>query len=407
MKTFVQYGAGNIGRGFIAQLFSDAGYFIHFIDVDQLIVNALNVQKHYPINIVSNTGSKEVWVENVDCINGLETDDAADAIANCDIMATAVGVNILPRIIPNIVAGFRKRIEGGNEKPLNIIICENLIDADKLLYKLITDLLNEDEITVFSNKVGLVEASVGRMVPVMTEEQKKDNILRVCVESFNELPVDKAAFKGDIPSVPNLLPFTPFEFYIKRKLFIHNMGHALTAYLGYLSGYEYIWQAIKDPVIRYIAEMAMNESAEALSKKFNISLQCITEHIGDLINRFGNIELGDTIQRVGKDTKRKLSANDRFSGAIKLCEYEGIVPVYIQIGVAAGLLFRGVNDTGTEEVTKILEKEGIVAVISEICELKGNNELIKEYYMQLKTNNDLNKLLEKVKAFTQTTETKN
>ena len=37
------------------------------------------------------------------------------------------------------------------------------------------------------------------------------------------------------------------------------------------------------------------------------------------INRYDNKLLGDTIERVGRDTKRKLSENDRFVGAIRLC----------------------------------------------------------------------------------------
>ena len=32
-----------------------------------------------------------------------------------------------------------------------------------------------------------------------------------------------------------MVPFEPFDFYIKRKLYVHNMGHATCAYLG---GYE-------------------------------------------------------------------------------------------------------------------------------------------------------------------------
>ena len=393
MKTFVQYGAGNIGRGFIGQLFSEAGYFVRFIDVNSEVIEALKTQKRYPVSIVSNSGTTETWVENVDCINGFETEPVASAIADCDLMATAVGVNILPRIVSNLVAGFRKRMESKNENPLNIIICENLIGADKLLKKLISEQLNDDEILVFNNKVGLVEASVGRMVPVMTAEQKKDNILRVCVESFCELPVDKEAFKGEIPKIPNLLPFSPFEFYIMRKLFIHNMGHAMTAYLGSILGYEFIWQAIENPAIRIITERAMSESARALSKKFNVPLQSIEENIDDLMNRFGNIALGDTIQRVGKDTKRKLSANDRFVGAIKLCEEQGTISDYIQIGIAAGFLFNGVDDTGSEEIIKKIDEDGIEAVLSEICELKGDCDNLKEYYSQLKVNTNLNDLI--------------
>ncbi len=370
MKTFVQYGAGNIGRGFIGEIFSNANYNILFIDVNMEVVNALNNQQSYPISIVSNKGTKEIIVNNVSGINGIDTENVAIAIANCSLMATAVGVNVLPKIVPNLIAGFRKRIEIGNQKPLNIIICENLIDADKLLYKLITEQLNEKEKEIFNKQVGLVEASIGRMVPIMTEEMKKENILRVCVESYCELPIDKDAFKGEIPRVPHLFPFSPFQFYIKRKLYIHNMGHALTAYLGNLIGCEYIWQAIENPTIKIIVQRAMTESAIALSKKYNIPLQSILEHIEDLLLRFSNIALGDTTQRVGKDIKRKLSANDRFVGAIKMCERQNIAPIYISIGIAAGLFFENIIENGIDQT------------LHNLCDIK-EDKYIKPYYEQL------------------------
>ena len=74
------------------------------------------------------------------------------------------------------------------------------------------------------------------MVPVMTEEKRQGNPLRVYVEPYNILPVDKDAFKGEIPDVPNLYPFAPFNLFIQRKLFMHNMSHALCSYLGNLRG---------------------------------------------------------------------------------------------------------------------------------------------------------------------------
>ena len=395
-KSFVQYGAGNIGRGFIGQIFSQAGYLVKFIDVNMDLVNALNNENRYPVNIVSKNGSDEIWVENVCGINGMDIDAVAKAVAECDLMATAVGVNILPRIVPALVAGFRKRIETGNQNPLNIIICENLIDADKLLRKLITEQLTYAEKVVFDEKVGLVEASIGRMVPVMTEEQRQGNILRVCVESYCELPVDKAAFKGEIPNVEHLYPFSPFEFYIKRKLYVHNMGHALTAYLGALINCEYIYEAIKNPYIKIIVSRAMNESASALSKRFSIPLYDVEEHISDLLIRFGNHALGDTVERVGRDTQRKLSSNDRFAGAIKQCEEMGISPVYISIGIAAGLLFKCPNDPGTESVNNDMREKGADFVLENICDIPDSLSAygyIKTYMEQINDTSNLSELL--------------
>lgn len=62
---------------------------------------------------------------------------------------------------------------------------------------MLKDLLTDEEKKHFDEKVGLVEASIGRMVPVQTEEMKDGDPMRVCVERYGFLPVDKAAFKGE------------------------------------------------------------------------------------------------------------------------------------------------------------------------------------------------------------------
>ena len=222
MKKAVMYGGGNIGRGFIGALLSQSGYRVTFIDVAAPVVEHLQKNECYPIRYVFSGGHEDVLVENVTAVNGNDAEAASDAIANCDIMATAVGARILKFIVPNIVAGLRKRwAEGGKE--LNIIICENLMDANKVLEGMIKEQLTADECKLFDETVGLVEASIGRMVPVQTDEMKDGEPMRVCVESYGFLPVDKEAFKGEIPEIKNMVPFAPFDFYIKRKLYIHNI----------------------------------------------------------------------------------------------------------------------------------------------------------------------------------------
>lgn len=336
MKKAVMYGGGNIGRGFIGMLLSQSGYEVTFVDVVEAVVNTLNEKHCYPVRILSNEGHQDVSVTNVCAVNGNDTAAVAQAIAETDILATAVGVNVLKFIIPNLVAGIRLRMakQGG---PLNIIICENLMDANKILEGMLKVQLNDEEQAWFDENVGLVEASIGRMVPVQTEEMKDGEPLRVCVESYGFLPVDKDAFKGGIPEIRNMVPFSPFDFYLKRKLYIHNMGHATCAYLGDLFGLQYIYEAIDRDDIYIIVQGAMQESARALSQKYGVALHEILAHITDLLHRFTNRALKDTCQRVGGDPKRKLSADDRLIGSGKLALEMGITPAYIAIGAAVGL----------------------------------------------------------------------
>ena len=360
----VMYGAGNIGRGFIGQLLSQSGYHVDFIDVAPAVIEQLNTQNQYPVRILYKDTYEETMVTNVACIDGKDPEAIATAIAEADVMATAIGVNVLKFIIGNIAAGLKKRWENPDKAPLNIIICENLIGADSYLKGEIAKLMNDEEKKLLDEKVGFVEASIGRMVPVQTDEMKGDNPLRVCVESFGILPVDKAAFKGEIPAIKNMVPFTPFEFYIERKLFIHNMGHAFTAYLGAIMGVDYIWQAIENPYVELLVQRAMQQSGMALATKHNVPYIEINDHVLDLLNRFGNRQLGDTVKRVGNDLNRKLNPNDRIVGALNMCVEQGVTPNYICLAAAAAMNFSH-DEVSNKPATEIL---------AEICKIDADSE---------------------------------
>ena len=380
MKKAVMYGGGNIGRGFIGALLSKAGYAVTFIDVAEPVVNELKERHCYPVRYVSGDRKTDVLVENVTAVNGNDAEEAAKAIAECDIMATAVGARILKFIVPNIVKGLRLRWENGGG-PLNIIICENLMDANKVLEGMLKEQLTEEECRKFDESVGLVEASIGRMVPVQTDEMKDGEPLRVCVEEYGFLPVDKAAFKGDIPQIENMVPFEPFDFYIKRKLYIHNMGHATCAYLGDLKGLTYIYEAIAVPEIRIIVQNAMLESALALSRKYQVDLGDIQLHITDLLGRFTNAALKDTCQRVGGDPARKLAAADRLVGSSLTALDQGFVPVYISVGTAAAL-YRFIKESDRPQQSEERAVE-VLKTVSGMDETSALAKLILSYYRMI------------------------
>lgn len=338
MKAVI-FGAGNIGRGFIGPLFSESGFEVTFIDVSKTVVERLNADGKYPLRIVSNEGCREIMVENVCAVDGNDAESAARAIAECDICATCVGAGAIKYILTNFINGLRLRLKTTG-KPLDLLICENLMDADKYVRSLLEPELTEDEL----RSVGLIETSVGRMVPAPDPEANKDNPLRVAVEEYGVLPVDRDAFKGELPPVKNMVAHSPFRFYIERKLYLHNMGHAVCAYLGSYTGHEKICTAIADPAIRVLVTGAMTESALALSEKYGVSAAPIMEHAADLIRRFGNRALGDTCARVGADIPRKLAPSDRLTGGAMNVISTGAVPVFVCVGAAAAL-FKYMKDS--------------------------------------------------------------
>lgn len=343
------YGAGNIGRGFVGAVMSKAGYAVSFVDVDRELVDSLNAAGQYTLRVIEGEGFKDETIRGVRAIDGTQGGEVSGAVAQCGLMATAVGARVLPRIAPLIAKGLKQRFAQG-EKPLNIIICENLMDAHLVLEGLIKQELSGEEIAAFDRSVGLVEASIGRMVPIQTPKMRAGDPLRVCVEPYAFLPVDKAAFKGEIPAIPELVPYSPFEFYIRRKLFLHNMGHACCAYLGMAQGHEFIAQAIQEPAIALLTRAAMLESVAALSRAYDVGAKELMAHMDDLLYRFTNAALGDSCARVGADVPRKLAHEDRLVGAMLLAQEQGIRPVYIALAAAAALRrYLAEQELGQEE----------------------------------------------------------
>ncbi len=175
---------------------------------------------------------------------------------------------------------------------------------------------------------------------------------------------------------------------------MHNMSHALCAYLGNLRGYTYIYEAVADYDIRYVAYKALSEMAVAISAENDIQIKPLFEHAENLLYRFGNTALGDTVARVGKDTIRKLGDNDRLVGALKLSIQHGIPCHSICIGVAASLLFAPEGDVQSQEVRDYALANGALAALKRYAQLEGTEaELIVKLYDMLKSGRQLNTLI--------------
>ncbi len=374
MKNAVVYGSGKIGRGFIGKIFAESGYRVCFLDRIQALVDGLNAAGSYRVRIVTNDDAVESVVPVHRALIST-TDEALEALASCDLMATAVGVNELKNIAPILAKAVARRMaqSGG---PLDVILCENQLGADTLMRVWINEWLNDGQRAWADQNLGLVEASISRMVPPLTPEQLAEDPLLVRVDPSSELPVDSAAFRGHIPALNGIIPYTPFEFYMMRKLFLNNGSHALCAYLGYERGMEYIWQAIEDPEIRAATRASMQANADALVAKYGEGVrQNVQDYIEDLLARFPNRALNDTVARVGADPVRKLRRNDRIVGAALFAIEQGVDPAPIVRGIIAALRFDAHGDPTAPVIQKALKEQGIEYVMAQFMGLKPDEPL--------------------------------
>jgi mannitol-1-phosphate 5-dehydrogenase len=366
MRKALQFGAGSIGRGFIGQLFSRSGYEVVFIDVDERLVAAINAARRYAVRVVSDEGDSEETVDRVRAVDGRDAEAVAREFVGADVAATAVGAGALGAIAPELARGLTLRWAAGVTAPLAVILCENLAGADAIFREMVRSSLRPEDRARLDRLVGFVRASVGRMVPVMTEPARGESRLLVRVEAYDRLPVDAEAFVGPPPPVVNMEPVAPFDLYVERKLYIHNLGHAAAAYLGALEGFTYIWEAVADARVLAAARAAMGEAAAAIAAEHGADAGPLLEHAEELLRRFSNRALGDTIARVGRDLPRKLAPGDRILGAIALCAKHGLPRNGILEVLAAALRF---EDPASAAVAELLASSGPRAVLERICGL--------------------------------------
>jgi len=374
-KKIVIFGAGKIGRSFIGQLFSRSGFRVVFVDINRELADSLNRSGEYRVVIRKEAGNEVLLIKNVGGIGFDDPERVIGELASAGVAAFCVGQNGLPDLLPVVAKALERRRELYGDLPLDFIIAENMRNADQFI---------EGELRKYlpgayplETLVGLVETSIGKMVPIMTQKDLDEDPLQVFAEPYNTLIVSRNGFKNPIPAIDNLAPKDHIKAWVDRKLFIHNLGHASAAYLGYRKHPEavYLYQVLADHTIAGETRSVMLQSAEILMSLYpgEFTPRQITGHIDDLLKRFSNKALGDTIFRVGCDLYRKLGPGDRMvtpiQAAIRIDKpYDLILNVLL-----AAISFRATDEHGRpfpsdEAFFKEAEK-GTGHVLKNICML--------------------------------------
>jgi len=387
MKTAIQFGAGNIGRGFMGQLFFEAGYHTIFVEASKSLVDLLNVSHKYPLRILDALSQQAIDMEitHIRALYVDEIEEIAEAIAHADVMGSAVGVPNLIHIAPVLAAGIRQRFTT-NPASIDIYLCENMLHAASQLRSHVLGHLEQDVSAWAEEHVGFVGTSVARMVPVISEEVRRRHPGLVVADSYHKLPYDGTAVKSAPPPIVGLYPVRNFEAEVERKLFMYNLGHAALAYPGYLKGLSYIHESFEDQEITMLFQKCLDETALALQKRFHedIDAKSQEETRKDIHLRFSNPMIMDTIGRIARDPIRKLGSEDRLIGSAKLCLSQGIFPEYIAIAAAAALCYDHPGDPQAVKLQEMIQQSGIEATLRNVSSLdpesKFGKTIINNYF---------------------------
>jgi len=344
MKRLVQWGAGNIGRSFIGQVFSRSGYEVVFIDIDTKLVDLLNTTHQYEVAVVSQEGSQRIPITGVSAVHGNNRQGVLDAIDGTDLISVSVGKQVLPRIAAQLGEALEYRLKRRPDQPVDIIIAENIHEGARYLQGLLAT--HMPSWNRMKSRIGLIETSIGKMVPIQTSNDP----LVMLAEPYNELIVDREGFVGPLPDCPFLHPVSPIAAYVDRKLYIHNLGHATAAYLGFQRHpqAQSLADVLEDAYVLEGTREAMEQGARILLARYPkvFTPEALADHIDDLLHRFRNKALGDTVFRVGRDIGRKLRYDDRLMGAIILAEQSELAWDAIARAYRAGMEFNATDPQG-------------------------------------------------------------
>lgn len=375
----VHFGAGNIGRGFIGLLLLDAGYEVTFVDIDEKKIELLNTYSQYPVIIVGKN-EKISYAEGYKGLSLKNKNGVIKAVAEADIVTTAVGKEALKEIAPILAKSLLKklRLSKVSSESMHVIViaCENVNENSTYLKSLITNCLKPKELLDIEKIVSFPNCVVDRIIPNVTKD-KLIHPLAVAVENYAQFVVDKNALGDKTLNLKGAEFTNNIKGVLEQKLFTLNMAHAIVGYYGYLAGFNYVHEAMRDSRIQTLLEGAISEVNELLMLRHGISKTEQQNYVDKTISRLKNPRLSDEITRVARQPKRKLHPSDRLIAPAKGAPEKGIVPAYLVTGIVGALAYDYDKDIQAMELVQDLRQKGIDAVLKETTSLNPDETLAK------------------------------
>lgn len=352
---FVGIGSGAIQLGLWSYYAHLSGMKVVLVEVDDKKVQSVRSNKNsYFINIAyfDKIISKKIGpVEIYNPKNTEERKKILDYISVANDIVTAVpSTSIYEKggIAELLKKGLNLRKEN---KPVMVYASENQINAARMLEKLIypqqTPSCIQFSDTVIA-RMGGPQCDSDLIKKLNLQYLTLDSKEAFLVEDFHSIIVEKCKIPEKHGFKTGFSMFQPVEnihIYEERKLFGHNAVHFLLAAIGKLKGYEFMSDYAGDTDFEDIGvDVLRKETGGWFKKKYKQSEEETTTEdsyeswVVQLCQRIKNPFLYDVIDRVIRNTERKLAWNDRIIGTIRNALSAGIIPKRYAIGVASALL---------------------------------------------------------------------
>ncbi|AJQ97053.1 mannitol dehydrogenase family protein [Gynuella sunshinyii] len=239
---------------------------------------------------------------------------------------------------------------------LTILSCDNMPHNGRCAEQMVCGLAERLDPSLaewIRQSISFPSCMVDRIVPAMTADSSaqladacgQQDAAGVVCEAFSQWVIEDqfCQDRPDLDKVGVLLTqdVAPFE---AMKLRMLNGSHSLLAYLGYLSGFQLVSEAITHPPLRSLIRHYMLEEAQPTLGAIKAEVD-LPGYARDLIARFENTSLKHRTYQIAMDGSQKIPQR-WLQGAQQLFD-QGQFPHCVSLGLTAWLLYtRGRNLQG-------------------------------------------------------------
>ena len=293
MKLAIHFGAGNIGRGFIAPILQENNYEVVFVDVNKELIEQINLLQRYKVKSINLNASSDIFVKN---ISGLLLDDEEflnEKLAKADLITTSVGPKFVKDIF-NLVSSTK------TEKIQTFIAFENM-------YRASTSNSTESGLS----KLVLIDAVVDKIVP-----PQNITSLDVIVEEYGSIILDNNVNTKPL-NESKIVSYSNYEHEFYKKLWLLNGLHLKLAYFGLSRNIKYIHEILNNHEGLEFAEKSIDSLSRAY-RLFSNSTEDLNDFKQTILNRFSMPEIQDEVTRIARNPQIKFSKDERFERPLRL-----------------------------------------------------------------------------------------
>jgi len=351
-------GPGRIGCGYLAPAFREAGWEILLAARNEEGAARIRRAGGFDVRITTPADSQSA-IEGVLAV-AVGTPQFDEAVAEADLVCTAVGVGNVPALARPLARALSRR---SGPRPLDVWVAENGDCAGELAQAVRAQARASLPHVGFAGSVVTAVVARGDW-----HGQTRPTFVG---DTPRRLYLDARPLRTALPLPAGMEATDLYVARLREKLFSFNAAHAICAYLGWLRGHLTIDEAVADPFLKPMVAGCLLESRRALVAAHPQLDGDPHAPAVEAMRRFADSELADPITRVAREPLRKLGPGDRLLGAVELIRgASGRVPSYFSLAVAAALLYRHPADEQAMELGGRLSREGFRSVVEDVCGLE-------------------------------------